>query len=184
MKLFLRRKGRYWFSRVLVVIRLRHGIINFSNREENIIQVIGLLGKDHIRWTLQQVIRIVTSVVYIVNNGDTDSFYFCSFYTVISLFLDNSVLIAMSRNCFLSTLCTYYKYKCYQIRAYEMGGELVQETRNSYKILVWNLKGKYHYGDLGIDERLLEMVVTEIGLYVRMSTGFVWLRIASGGRLL
>jgi len=57
------------------------------------------------------------------------------------------------------------------------------EKRNTYKILVRNLKGEYHAEDLVIDGRtILEWILGEWG--GKMQSGFIWFRIETSGGLL
>jgi hypothetical protein len=57
------------------------------------------------------------------------------------------------------------------------------EMRNAYKVLVGEPKGREHFEDLGVDNRIiLEFILGKQN--EKLWTAFIWLRIGTNGRLL
>jgi hypothetical protein len=56
------------------------------------------------------------------------------------------------------------------------------EMKNMYKIFIGEPRGKNHPEDLGVDGMIILKRI--LGKYVGVRTGFIWLRIGTGGGLL
>jgi hypothetical protein len=53
------------------------------------------------------------------------------------------------------------------------------EKRGVYRVLVWEPEGKSHWGDPGVDGRILGWILRKWD--VEVWAGFGWLRIGTGG---
>jgi hypothetical protein len=50
----------------------------------------------------------------------------------------------------------------------------VEQVRNTYKVLIGNMKGRWHFGNLGVDVRVILKCVLKWGMGI---CGFIWLSV-------